>query len=76
MYHSAIMNNIIPDSYQAWRHCIEVECGLHLTPDYIQQRISALDNPADFHTQQFVRRWGEAHRQQVLGWFRQAAQTA
>jgi len=37
-------------------------------------RIDALENPGDFHTQQFVRCWGEAHRQQVLGWFRQAAQ--
>jgi len=67
-------DSIIPNSYQAWRHCIEVECQLRLTPDYIQSRIAALDNLADFHTQQFVRRWGEAHRQQVLGWFRQAAQ--
>jgi len=70
------MNTIIPDSYQAWRHCIEVECRLQLTPAYIQARIAALNNPHDFHTQQFVRCWGEEHRQQVLGWFQQAAQIA
>jgi len=71
-----MMNTIIPRTYEAWRHCIEVECGLRLTPDYIRQRIAALENPQDFHTQQFVRCWGEAHRVQVLDWFRQAALAA
>jgi len=68
------MSSIIPDSYQAWRHCIEVECRLNLSADYIRERIAALENPRDFHTQQFVSLWGEAHRQQVLIWFRQAGQ--
>lgn len=63
---------IIPDSYATWRHCIEVECRIPLTLDYVRQRIAALDNPADFHTCQFVARWGEAHRQKVVAWFRQS----
>lgn len=63
---------IVPDSYAAWRHCIEVDCGLRLDADYIRQRIAALEDVRDFHTQQFVRRWGEPHRQRIVGWFRQA----
>jgi len=66
------MNTIIPDSYEAWRHCIEVECRLRLSAEYIRERIAALENPHDFHTQQFVRCWGEGQRAQVLAWFRQA----
>lgn len=64
--------NIVPDSYEAWRHCIEVDCALRLDAAYIQQRIDALEDSRDFHTQQFVRSWGEAHRQCVVAWFRQA----
>lgn len=63
---------LIPDSYAAWRHCIEVECGLVLHLDYIAQRIAALQDAHDHHTQQFIRCWGEAHRRQVLDWFAQA----
>lgn len=63
---------VVPDTYAAWRHCIEVDCGLRLDAAYVQQRIAALGNPVDFHTQQFVRRWGDVHRRQVLDWFRQA----
>lgn len=65
-------DDIVPDSYEAWRHCIEVDCGLSLDAAYIRQRIAALEDPGDHHTQQFVRRWGEPHRQRVVAWFRRA----
>lgn len=65
-------DSIVPDSYAAWRRCIEVDCGIRLDADYIAQRIASLEDPRDFHTQQFVRRWGEPHRQRVAAWFRQA----
>lgn len=64
--------SIVPNHYAAWRHCIEVECGLPLEAGYIRQRIAALENLEDFHTRQFVQRWGEDHRRRVVGWFRQA----
>lgn len=65
-------SSVIPRNYAAWRHCIEVECGLRLHRAYIAQRIAALNDRNDHHTQQFVRCWGEPHRQQVLQWFAQA----
>ncbi|MFT3763334.1 MAG: hypothetical protein QM761_12180 [Pseudoxanthomonas sp.] len=65
-------NEIIPDSYVAWRRCIEIDCGMRLDADYIAQRIEALEDIRDYHTQQFVRRWGEPHRQRVVAWFRRA----
>lgn len=66
-------SSILPNSYAAWRHCIEVDCGIRLEAAYIRERLSALQDPGDFHTEQFVRRWGEAHRQRVIAWFRQAS---
>lgn len=65
-------DSIVPDNYEAWRHCIEVECGLRLDAEYVRQRIAALEDPGDHHTQQLVRRWGESHRQRVVAWFQRA----
>ena len=61
-----------PKTYEEWRHCITVECGLELTPEYISERISALQNDGDYHTQRFVELYGQQHLQQVLDWFIQA----
>jgi len=63
---------ITPNTYEEWRHCIIVECGLELTPDYISERISALQNNGDYYTQQFVKLYGQEHHQKVLAWFAQA----
>lgn len=63
----------VPTTYAAWRHCIEVDCGLTLSAAYIAERIAALNSTREHHTQQFIRRWGEAHRQRVIAWFHQAA---
>lgn len=62
----------IPDSYAAWKHCITVECGIPLTPDFIKQRLSVWQNPKLEETQRFRRSYGDAHWQQVVGWFQQA----
>ena len=65
-------NSIIPQSYEAWHHCIVVECGLELTPNFIEERIAALQDNSNYYTQQFVRLYGKKHLQKVLGWFVQA----
>ncbi|GAB3371990.1 hypothetical protein [Azotobacter armeniacus] len=63
----------IPDSYASWRHCITVECGIPLTPDFIQRRLEILRNPQEQETQRFAKVYGEPHLQAVIGWFEQAA---
>lgn len=64
---------MIPETYEQWRHCIEVDCGIPLTRSFIDERLQELATPSDFRTQQFIRLYGGAHRDRVLGWFRQAA---
>jgi len=63
---------IIPQNYQQWQHCITVECGLKLTPDYIEKTIATLKDNSEHYTQQFVRKYGPQHHQNVLSWFIQA----
>ena len=61
-------------SYEDWKHCITVLCGIPLTKSYIEQRLTALRDPANNTTQKFVPMWGEQHRLRVIGWFEQARQ--
>ncbi|MDB6454234.1 hypothetical protein [Falsirhodobacter sp. 20TX0035] len=63
---------LVPQTYADWRHCITVACGIPLTPAYIRARIDALEDPRDDHTRRFVERWGRAHHERTLGWFREA----
>lgn len=63
---------MIPSTYADWRRCIERDCGLPLTPDFIAARIADLRDAGSHHTQQFLRRYGPEHHARVLGWFTQA----
>lgn len=65
---------VIPSDYASWRYCIEVKCGLALTPDYLQARIAVLSDRSCEETQRFVQLYGDAHRRQVLAWFRRAVE--
>ena len=59
-------------TYDDWKHCITVLCGIPLTPAYVEERLAALRDPADHRTQKFIATWGEAHLACVIGWFEQA----
>lgn len=61
-------------SYEDWRHCITVLCGIPLTRLYIEQRLAALRDPTDHTTQKFIATWSERHRLRVIGWFEEAQQ--
>jgi hypothetical protein len=69
----ALPGDPIPRSYAQWRHCIEQDCRIPLTAEFIAARQRELADPADFRTQQFIRLYGRDHWQAVLGWFAQAA---
>jgi hypothetical protein len=62
----------IPASYQQWKHCIEVECGIQLTAEFIDQRISVLEDTNAEETARFKRLYGDGHWRRVLGWFHTA----
>ena len=59
-------------TYNDWKHCITVLCGIPLTPAYVEERLAALRNPDDHGRQKFIASWGEAHLERVIGWFEQA----
>ncbi len=59
-------------SYEDWKHCITVLCGIPLTASFVEQRLTDLRDPADHKTQKFVATWGEQHHLRVIEWFEQA----
>lgn len=64
---------MIPQSYEQWRHCITVECGIALTPAYVSERLQTWRNEAADETQRFRRLYGDRHWRAVRGWFESAA---
>lgn len=63
---------LMPETYAAWRQCVEVNCGIALTPAFVTARLGALADERDPHTRRFVAQWGEAHRRRLLGWLEAA----
>ena len=59
-------------TYDDWKHCITVLCGIPLTLPYVEQRLAELRDPAAYKTERFVATWGEDHLVRVIGWFEQA----
>lgn len=64
----------IPSNYEDWKHCITIDCNIKLTVPYIQERITALGDVQNTHTQAFAKLYGDAYRQTVLHWFQKAKQ--
>lgn len=59
-------------NYEDWKRCITVDCGIELTLDYIDERLTALNDPDNYHTQKFTKSYGAIHLNQVIGWFKRA----
>lgn len=62
-----------PRSYAEWRTCITVDCGIALTPAYVETRLATLRDDGAAETRRFATLYGEAHLRNVIGWFERAA---
>ncbi|SEB01536.1 hypothetical protein [Rubrimonas cliftonensis] len=61
------------DTYEDWKACITVDCGIPLTHAFCLERIAELHKAEDWPTNRFVATWGDAHRLRVIAWFERAA---
>jgi hypothetical protein len=66
------LSNIIPQTYPAWQHCITVECGIPLTPAFIQTRLKVYTDQNNEENRRFRKLYGDAHTQNILRWLQQA----
>jgi len=65
-------NPVIPRTYAEWRRCIEVDCGLAITPEFVSARLAALKRNGSEEARRFAGLYGHDHLQRVVGWFEQA----
>ena len=63
---------LFPTSYTSWRYCIEIKCGLKLSPKFVEERIAILGNPSNAETRRFIELYGSPYYEQVLEWFRRS----
>ncbi|MEM9131949.1 MAG: hypothetical protein AAF962_03635 [Actinomycetota bacterium] len=66
------MANAFPQTFDEWRRCITVDCGIDLTGAFIDERLRALRDPDDSQTAQFAELYGEGYLEQVIEWFERA----
>ena len=66
-------DDVIPRSYEQWRHCIEVRCKIPLTPAYVHERLTELQDDKHARTREFARLYGADHLERTIAWFRRAA---
>ena len=61
--------HVIPQTYEQWRYCITVECGIPLTQAFVEERLAVWANAAAEETRRFDQLYGTAHRERVRQWF-------
>ena len=52
---------MIPQTYDQWRYCITVECGMALTAAFIAQRLTVWRDAQAEETLRFRRLHGDEH---------------
>ncbi|MXS85417.1 hypothetical protein ABO04_05680 [Nitrosomonas sp. HPC101] len=63
---------MIPETFEEWQYCIQHDCGIALTSEFITARLTILRKSQHEETQRFVRHYGEVHRQRIIHWFEHA----
>jgi hypothetical protein len=61
-----------PQTFEAWRTCIEKDCGIVLTHDFVDARLKALKRPTDPTTARLIELYGREHLSNLVSWFEQA----
>ena len=67
-----MMNSPFPENYEQWKHCITVDCGIPLTPEFVAQRLTVWRNEALEETARFRKLYGDGHWRAVIGWLEEA----
>ena len=59
-------------TYTGWRECIEIHCGIPLTPAFVSERLTELRDRAHPKTKEFAKHYGDHHLERTIGWFERA----
>jgi hypothetical protein len=60
---------VISKTYEQWKFCIIKKCGISLTFEYIEVRLSVLCNEQNEERNKFIELYGQEHLNNVIDWF-------
>lgn len=60
----------IPQTYEQWRHCIEVLGKIQLTPEYVAERLNVLEDRNNVERNKFANLYGQDQLARTIEWFR------
>ena len=63
---------MIPKNFNQWKHCIVNNCGIKLTPAFVQERLSVFENRSHPQAKNFVKLYGQQYLDRVIHWFQRA----
>ena len=67
-----VMTSPFPETYEQWRHCITVECGIPLTSEFVSQRLAVWRDETTQETERFRKLYGDGYWRTVISWFERA----
>ena len=62
---------MIPQTFDQWKNCIEVDCKIKLTKEFAEQRLVVYQNPEHAETKKFLSLYGQQHLHNIINWFQQ-----
>ena len=66
------IKNGMPETYDEWKYCIEVLGKIPLTPAYIRERLTIMEDEQHAETKKFAKLYGKERLQRTVEWFRRA----
>jgi hypothetical protein len=61
---------MILETYEQWLNCIQVDCGIQLTPQFVEERLQTLSDQSQAETKKFVATHGEEHYEKIINWYK------
>lgn len=66
------MNLASLQNYNEWKKCITISCGIPLTKDFVNTRLTELTDEKNPKTLEFKKIYGESFTQMIISHFQQA----
>ena len=63
------MSEVFPQTYESWKKCITVACGIPLTKEYAEDIVKILSDDSSPETKRFLERYGTEWKERVLSYF-------
>jgi hypothetical protein len=63
---------MIPSTYEEWKNCLEVQCKISFTPEFLQERLRVLKDRNHHETKIFISKYGSDHYSKIINFYNKA----